>query len=185
MQFHAAALADQDGAVERGRVVDVSREVTWLKTRSASSVRTYPRSSLLRSWLSGIGSSRSDSLHDSRIRVQQRVQRAAHGGFSLSSSRVPTSSSSGVRFPHAGAEGDPLHWLRQPARYATLALVTEKPRELVEILYDVDRAERALRHARVGLTREDPLDAMRRLGELAAELRVFANAVREPKSPTE
>lgn len=49
----------------------------------------------------------------------------------------------------------------------------DKPRELTEILYEMDRAERAVRHARLGLTPEDPLEAMKRLGELARELEAF------------
>jgi hypothetical protein len=48
--------------------------------------------------------------------------------------------------------------------------MTDKDRELTEILYEMDCAERAVRRARLGLTPEDPLEAMKRLGELAREL---------------
>lgn len=63
-----------------------------------------------------------------------------------------------------------LQSLLQPARRARLRSMANQPRELTEILYDMDCAERAVRHARLGLTPEDPLDAMKRLGELARKL---------------
>ena len=69
--------------------------------------------------------------------------------------------------------------LLQPVHRATLLVVTDKPRELAEILYDIDRAECVLRHAPLGLTREDPLDAMKRLGELARELEAYERRVQE------
>ena len=43
-------------------------------------------------------------------------------------------------------------------------------RDLAAILYDIDNALRVLKHAADGLTPEDPLTAMRSLGELADEL---------------
>jgi hypothetical protein len=60
--------------------------------------------------------------------------------------------------------------LLQPAHRATLRSMTDMPRELTAILYEIDCAERAVRRARLGLTPEDPLEAMKRLGELAREL---------------
>jgi len=52
----------------------------------------------------------------------------------------------------------------------------KKQRDLVTILYEMDRAECVLRHVRLGLTDEDPLLAMKRLGELARELEELGHA---------
>jgi hypothetical protein len=46
-------------------------------------------------------------------------------------------------------------------------------RDLVSILYDVNEQLRVLRQASAGVTKESPLEAMARLGELARELETF------------
>ncbi len=50
-------------------------------------------------------------------------------------------------------------------------------RDLVVVLFDVNEALRVLRHAPLALTSEDPLEAMKRLGELAAEMEQLGKAM--------
>ena len=83
-----------------------------------------------------------------------------------------------MRAPRAGMPTTPL---LQVARRVRLRSVSDKPRELSEILYDMDSPERVLRHARLGLTREDPLAAMKRLGELARELELISSRLAQER----
>ena len=60
-------------------------------------------------------------------------------------------------------------------------------RDLVSVLADVNDALRAIQHYRDGISPENPLDAMHRLGELADELdqfRVYASDPDADETPT-
>lgn len=52
-------------------------------------------------------------------------------------------------------------------------------RALVTILHAINRPHRYLCHAADGISRENPLEAVRRLGELATELEQFGDVAAE------